>query len=317
MTSLRGLLAALVTFIASMSAEAQSVASPSIPEVTVTAPRPPTPQELAGTAVPDFVRVHAEPAVLTGQLSRWRIGICPPVTVGLSQRFNDFISARILAVAASVGAPVQAREKCSRRNVYIVFTTEPTKALDALVKQDPRLLGFHYQAQTKDLETISRPIQGWYVTSSRGIKGDESIDEAEPLLPLETRLLDQGKHPAGLPGSRLTSYVSSAIVNVIIVADANKIIGRAIGAVADYLAVLALTQAFRSEQCGTLPSITDLMLPDCSASEKLMGVTAGDLAFLRALYQTDLQDVLTLERGNIQNIMMRQFQSSGPAPSRP
>ena len=210
-------------------------------------------------------------------------------------------------------APVQTPEKCSRRNVYIVFTTEPKKALDALMKQDQRLLGFHYRAQTKDLETISRPIQGWYVTSSRGFKGDESIDEAEPLLPLQTGLLDQGKRPAGLPGSRLTSYINSAIVNVIIVADANKIVGRAIGAVADYLAVLTLTQAFRSEQCGTLPSVTDLMLPNCTASEKLTGVTAGDLAFLRALYETDLQDVLTLERGNIQNIMMRQFQSSEPS----
>jgi len=76
---------------------------------------------------------------------------------------------------------------------------------------------------------------------------------------------------------------------------------------------LTLTQAFRSEQCGTLPSVTDLMLPNCTASEKLTGVTAGDLAFLRALYETDLQDVLTLERGNIQNIMMRQFQSSEPS----
>jgi hypothetical protein len=124
MTVLMSLLAGLVTVIPSVSAEAQSTAWLPIPEVTVTAPRPPTAQELVGTAVPDFIRAHAEPAVLTGQLSRWRIGICPPVTVGLSQRFNEFISARILAVTVRVGAPVQTPEKCSRRNVYIVFTTE-------------------------------------------------------------------------------------------------------------------------------------------------------------------------------------------------
>lgn len=302
----------------SMSADAQTSPSSPVPEVTVTAPRPPTPQELAGSAVSDFIHVHAHPAVVTGQLARWRIGLCPPVTVGLSPRFNDFISARILAVAASVGAPVQEAGKCSRRNVYIVFATEPQRALDALMKQDPKLLGFHYHLQTKNLETISRPIQGWYVTSSRGAKGDETIDEADPLLAQGTGILDQGKHPAGLPGSRLTNYISSAIVNVIIVADANKMVGRAIGSIADYLAVLTLTQAFSSEQCGTLPSIMDMMLSGCGEREKPTGITAGDLAFLRALYQTDQENVLTLERGNIQNIMMRQFQSSDrPAASYP
>src|SRR5690348_10150458 len=84
-------------------AAAQAPESPEtpLPSVTVIAPRPPTPQELAGTAVPDFVRMHARVVVVTGQLARWRTAICP-VTEGLSPAFNDFISARILAVAASV-----------------------------------------------------------------------------------------------------------------------------------------------------------------------------------------------------------------------
>ena len=281
--SLTSLFATLVMSIPCVRSDAQTNPSPPLPEVTVTAPRPPTPQELAGSAVADFIRVHAHPTVVTGQLPRWRIGICPPVTVGLSPRFNDFISARILAIAASVGAPVQEAGKCSRRNVYIVFTTEPQRALDALVKQDPKLLGFHYHMQTNNLETISRPIQGWYLTSSRGFKGDETIDEAEPLLSQGTGLLDQGKHPAGLPGSRLTSYISSAIVNVTIVADASKLVGRAIGSVADYLAVLTLTQPFSSEQCGTLPSIMDMMLSHCGEREKLTGITAGDPALLKSV----------------------------------
>lgn len=289
---------------------AAETGAPPLPEVTVIAPRSPTPEELAGDAVSTFVRAHAAPAVVTGQLARWGvgrdIGICPLVN-GLSQRFSDFVSARILAVAESVGAPVQGG-RCDRHNVYVVFATDPKKALAAMVKQDSRILGFHYPQQTERLEKMSRPIQGWYVTTSRGWRGDESIDEADPLLPLETDIVFQGKHPAGLPGSRLSSHISSAIVNVVIVADTNKIVGRPIGAIADYIAVLTLTQAFASERCGTLPSIVDLMVPDCGDKENLTGVTAGDLAFLRALYKTDIEAVLPLERSAIHTSMMRQFE---------
>jgi hypothetical protein len=306
---LRAALASTVISGAGISAAfAQPAAE--LPEVTVTAPRAPTPEELAGHAVSDFVRAHAAPATVTGQLSRWGVGadsgICP-LTNGLAAKLNDFVSARILAVALSVGAPVQSGH-CSRHNVYIMFTTDPEKVLAAMVKRDPRILGFHYQQQTRGLESVTRPIQGWYVTATHGAHGDESIDEAEPLLPLQADPLAQGKHPAGEPGSRLTSRTSSAIVNVVIVADASKIVGRSIGAIADYIAVLSLTQAFASEQCGTLPSIADMMLPNCGDSGTLTGITAGDLAFLRALYASDLEVVLSLERSEIQNNMMRQFE---------
>jgi len=45
---------------------------------------------------------------------RWRGGrsetVCP-LTVGLDQGYNDFVSARVRAVAAFVGAPVQSDDR--------------------------------------------------------------------------------------------------------------------------------------------------------------------------------------------------------------
>ena len=38
-----------------------------------------------------------------------------------------------------------------------------------------------------------------------------------------------------------------------------------------------------------------------------MQLTAGDIAFLRALYSTDLRENLSLETNDIQNAMMREF----------
>jgi hypothetical protein len=295
-------------FLSTPAASGAAHSSPSdpLPGITVTAPRPPTPEELAGDAVSDFVRVHAAPSLVSGQLARWRIALCP-LTQGFSPAFNYFVSARIVAVAASVGAPVQAG-RCGRHNVYIVITSDPEKTIHDLAKRDSRLLGFHFNDETRNLEKITRPIQGWYVTATRGVHGDESIDEAEPLLPLEASILNQGKHPAGRAGSRLTSSISSSIVNVLIVADPSKMVGREIGAISDYLAVLTLTQALTSERCGTLPSIMDMMLPSCGGNAKSTSITAGDLAFLRALYQTDLEAVLSMETSRIGANMMRQFE---------
>ena len=280
---------------------------PQLPSVTVIARPPPTPQEIAGEAVHDFIRVHARPSLITGQLARWKLQICP-ITQGLSPEFNEFVSARLLAIAATIGAPHQDSEKCkTRHNVYIFFTSEPKQVLAALEKQDPKLLGFHYLDETKALETMSRPIQGWYVTVTRGVKADQSIDEAYPVLPLETDLMSMGKHPAGQPGSRLTSHLSSEIVNAVLIVDLNKTTGHAIGPVADYLAVLTLTQAFAPQQCGTLPSIMDLLAPNCGAREAPTQITAGDLAFLKALYRTNMELVLEMEQSTINDNMMRQF----------
>jgi hypothetical protein len=282
---------------------------PQLPSVTVIARPPPSPQEIAGEAVHDFVRAHAKPSVITGQLARWKLQICP-ITQGLSPELNEFVSARLLAIAASVGAPRQDSENCkSRHNVYIFFTSDPKQVLEAVEKQDPKLLGFHALDQTKAVETMSRSIQGWYVTVTHGARGGQSIDEADPLLPLESDLMNKGKHPPGLPGSRITSHLSSEIVNAVLVVDLNKTTGHAIGPVADYLAVLTLTQAFAPEQCGTLPSIMDLLAPNCGAREAPTEVTAGDLAFLKALYRTDMELVLEMEQSTINDSMMRQFKA--------
>jgi len=97
---------------AAMGGAVQTSSPAPLPDVTVTTPSPPTPEELSGNALSDLVRAYAVPAVISGQLARWGggigrgVGICPR-TVGLSPAFNDFVSARILAVAESVGAPVQ------------------------------------------------------------------------------------------------------------------------------------------------------------------------------------------------------------------
>jgi hypothetical protein len=289
-------------------------ASADLPEVTVTAPRPPTPEELAGDAVPKFVISHSTRSTVIGQLTRWRDAICP-LTRGLDEAMNAFVTARIRAVAAAVGAPVDESTDC-KSNVTILFTLEPQKLLNALVKRDNRLLGFHYPGQGKRLATFSHPIQGWYVTSTRNWQGTETLDDPMPLGEFGDGAIAAGGSfgpegggnvAPGTPGSRLDGYRSSQVVRALIVVDANQIKGMTIRSISDYLAVLTLSQARALEACSQLPSIMDLMAPGCRADKKPDQVTAGDLAFLRALYAANLETPVDLEESNIENTMTREF----------
>jgi hypothetical protein len=79
------------------------------------------------------------------------------------------------------------------------------------------------------------------------------------------------------------------MVHVLIVADLHKFVGYEIGSIADYIAMLVLSQTRQQDACGQLPSILDLLAPQCGR-ERPTAVTAGDLAFLRALYSTGNQE---------------------------
>jgi hypothetical protein len=279
----------------SASADEVSKASASdLPEVTVVAPRPVTAEQIAGNSVPTFVRAHGNPSFRTGQLSRWETGICAS-TSGLAQNFTDFVTARVQTVAAAIYKQPAMTSPC-KPNVLLVFTTAPQQLLDNIATKQPQLLGFHFVSEVPKLKTVNRPIQAWYVTASRS-GADVAIDDIWGGAPIGPRL-----------GSRIYTQVQSSIVFVLIVVDTNKVTDYPIGAISDYVAVLALTKPRAMDRCGKLPSIFDLMAPDCK-TEKADSITAGDVAYLRALYKIYSAQTLGVQQSAIANIMMNEFKS--------
>jgi len=214
-----------------------------------------------------------------------------------------------------VGAPHDESSSCVP-NVQILFTLEPQQVIDAVIKHDSRIIGFDYAEQEKKLATITRPIQGWYVTSTRNLRGAEMLDDPEPVAVPDGEIaaaavgnvLSKNKVPPGEPGSRLTNLRSSLLVSALIIVDATKIKGMQIGPLSDYFAMLALSQSKEPGACAQLPSIMDLMAPDCQGRERPAQITAGDLAFLRALYSINLETPLDLEQSGLETNMMRQFE---------
>jgi hypothetical protein len=61
------------------------------------------------------------------------------------------------------------------------------------------------------------------------------------------------------------------------------------------------------DHCDALPSILDVMSSSCGTREPPNGITAGDLAFLKALYYRNTGLGSSPPRDEIQDNTLRQF----------
>jgi hypothetical protein len=277
-----------------------------LPEITVTAPRLPTAEELAGNSLSQFVDHHATthdfPNPVGRNLGRWRGGmqnICP-ATTGLSADYNAFVTSRLHAVAEYVGAPVQSDPNCLD-NVTVVFTDNPEQAMKGIVSWAEKYFqrNNHFQSIKRLIAyTSDHAIQGWYFTTRGGARASNTEIALLPvnLLPIWPKIF-----PRNDGGD--TNGIGAAVLIV----DVRKIEGTPIGAIADYLAVLSLSVIQSPDHCDPLPSILDLMSSSCGAREKPTAITAGDLAFLKALYYKNTAWGGSLSRADIEGNMMGQF----------
>jgi hypothetical protein len=229
---------------------------------------------------------------ISKESGRWATPICVTIAGGLPSSFEEFVRRRIAEVADSVGAHANRDPNC-KPNVQVFFAAQPQKQLDEVARAAPELLGYHYKSQTKDVTAFSGPIRAWY---SFGVKG--SSGRFEPLSP-------NVRMPDGVAGSNLTSEVSVALTTVLVIADGKKMAGYEIGPVSDYIAMLVLSEAPRSDKCVELNSSLDLLATQCNRSDGPKELTQVDVAFLKALYSTNLKLVGALERGNIHDMMLR------------
>jgi len=293
--------------------------SPENPYVAVRTPNPPTEQELAGDSLYQFIEHHATThyvsTATTRNLARWRGGmqsICP-LTVGLDPRYNAFVTARLLAVAAYVGAPTQLHPQC-KTNVKILFTSNPKEGMDEVMNwaTAPDTFGIRYSGGKRDLLAYrsDHAIQGWYITTRGGarvLNTDVALVGLD-VLPVWPQI-DQKYLGNDALGTRLGGSSGSGIGigAVILIVDTTKIAGHPIGTIADYLAMLTLSVVQSPDHCDPLPSILDLMSSSCGNREMPTSLTAGDLAFLKALYYRNTGLGPSLSRAAIQDNMVQQF----------
>ncbi|HEX4272033.1 MAG TPA: hypothetical protein VHZ32_11630 [Rhizomicrobium sp.] len=281
---------------------AGAAAQPTLPteHVTVTGTR-------SHDVIQGFVQSFIAPARMTGKIARWQDGICL-TALGLKPIYLKFIMQRLRDTAAKVGAPVNADSGC-KPNVEIVFTTAPQALADGLKKTHEIYLGY---ADNKDqlakLATVTHPIQAWYATQTKDARGMAEIDNPkgggvaltiwvpEALGQPEQFITMDMPHAHGrnVTGSRLGDGLSSSFYHVIIAADPNQLKDYEIGALADYIAMLALTQLDSLDTCQQLPSIVNMLAKGCDRPANAL--TENDLAYLRGLYKMSAERDLRVQR---------------------
>ena len=254
-----------------------------------------------------FVESVTTPTRITGKMARWSDGVCP-VTVGLGPRYAAFITQRIREVARQAGAPVNAASGC-KANIQVVFTATPQALLDNIRKNHRFYLGYYdNQAQLETLATVSRPIQAWYTTATEDLDGKVEIDSGKTIgqglevwLPCDrvpgVCLVNLPNARAeAVTGSRLGDGLRSSLYHVIIVADPNRLLDHEVGALADYIALLALSQVNIPDSCQPLASIISLLT---SCAQKSGALTGADLGYLKGLYRMGPERTLRTQQDEI------------------
>jgi len=300
------LLALAATSAAAWAASAPDASTPGSAEsITVTAT--PLPHR---SAVDEFIYSYPTAVRTTDKIARWRRGICPTV-YGLPAHFGDFITRRLKAIARNAGAPVNADPKC-RHNIEIVFTTKPQSVADDLRKNHYPFLGyFDNFGQADALARVTHDIQAWYLTATVGRGGQLRIDN--PRQDFLYAGLNAMMGMDGIGGGAPTYYApgagrfnigpGSSLYNVIIVADPSKLGEYEMGALADYIAMLALSQPKSFDVCWEVPSITNLLSKDCQAERKTASLSDNDARFLYGLYKMDTNFVVQIQRSQIRYFM--------------
>jgi hypothetical protein len=208
---------------------------------------------------------------------------------------------RLSQVAAFVKVPVDKhpnRNFACKTNVLVVFTTKPQELMEDVRRRHPGMLGFHYAAQTERLARFTRPMQAWYITGTRS-EGGELIRDSE-----------FSSLPGGDTKSRLTAHLQNQIVGALVVIDANQIVGRQIGGLADNVAMLVLSHTGQTDHCSELPTILDFMVSDCQEKVDVEHLTDYDVAYLKALYAVDPEEYLHAQRSEIATRVMKELKST-------
>lgn len=174
-----------------------------------------------------------------------------------------------------------------------------------MARKRNELLGFHYFSQLRDVTRVTRPIQAWYLTETVAGGGGASLDAPGPVGRAASLDVEFSQSASGCAGSAFTECLSSDLVNVLVVANANALADRKIGPVADYIALIALAQFRTLGACDASPTLLDMFTPACADRPAAEAPSAQDIGYLKALYRGNNALKLWMQKSLVAERMAR------------
>lgn len=278
-------------------AHAQNASPAPEAEVVVTAQRT---EDVVRTFV-DEIAVAARGA---NQLARWDRRICPGLS-GMKARYARPVLDRIAQHAYEVGLDVG--EPGCKPNVLVLVTTTPDELTAQMVESNRDVLGWHAQRGqvTEGRDGLrafidsDAPVRWWHVsnaTNSDGASvGDSATGDAQSMR------VDGA--------SRIHRPTRIDFGGAFIVVDANRISGLPLGALADYLSMVALAQLDPDTETSEFPTILNIFNGLVGGTPAFSTLTDWDLGYLRGLYAVQRSGDAQSQQEDIVNQMTRSITS--------
>jgi hypothetical protein len=256
----------------------------------------------------DFVRSFATPDILRVGIARWQTAICPDFE-GLAPQFAQVMESRFRDIARQVS--VAMKEKGCRPNLFVIFTTTPQAMLDALRKKSLDTLGYHAVA------AVAHPIQAWYETGITDLHGKTWRDQESWGITYGSNYTSFNGPQTQVWGWRFRQDATADLLIATIIVDSTQAGKYMVGSVADYVAVLALSQTEDYDDCQLMPSITNLLTPNCDDKLKPDAITPADIAYLHGVYKMDAGATLQIRQDQIAAEMEKAIPVKSVSPAGP
>lgn len=255
------------------------------PTVTVIGSRREQAEAYVGQIAPDTGRLTAR------GVPRWNTALCTSVIgppAEQAQFIADRISLRAIEVGLEAGAP-----GCDT-NLLVIVTNDPGTLLPAIAEKHRDVFGFTGDANVDtggsesslaNFMAVDRPVRWRQVIETVGENGMPLDGDArtDPLQYSQPPLANMPIVRAD--STRLRSNVRRQLSRVVVVVDTRQTTGSGLGAIADYLAFVALADVSPDADLSGFPSILNLFNPDTDHPDAL---SDWDAAFLKGLYTARL-----------------------------
>jgi D-alanyl-D-alanine carboxypeptidase len=277
------------------NADTRAADQPAAP-VTETSPRGVPPEVIVSARRWRELRAELEPKVSKfvfdtlnmfrrggDRLARWEWPLCPLVS-GLPQDDGEFILARVSDVSRSVGAPLGG-PGC-RPNLYVLVSPRPQALVKAMEKRNPLFL-FGSDAFPPDIDEFintPRTVRVWRDTIRLGYWSRFTF------------------------GPRENHY---GLSRVFVIVDGSRLSGVTRGQLADYIAMVGLTELKPDANPGAGESV--LRLFTGSPRPPPAAMTEWDHAFLDSLYA--IQPGMTEVRAELRQRMVNEVVAREIGPS--
>ncbi len=235
--------------------------------------------------VQDFVGELAAPAGNRGP-ARWNGPVCVGV-VNLQGEIAQYLADRTSDVARELG--IEAGEPGCRPNILIIAASDGRAVANGIV--DERRAAFRPggSGMTRSLRaletfrTSEAPIRWWHISAP--------VDSESGRL--ATRLPGRDAPTTNISrGSRLRTDIRDDLLRAIIVVDMSKAAGLTLSQLADYCALVALSQVDPEADVLAFDTVLNVFTDSTTP-----GLTSWDMDYLNALYRVEQNSLGANARG--------------------